>query len=196
MERIDYSYDPVTLAMPVAEEIMRLIIEKGSLPAADNLRELLKELGLEELYTGKGVAVYRNRYLVTLLFPREALILDVISASGELSDGLEVIVYHDQELDAFVVEIVPANDLEYEGNIGLEPAIIDEKTLELKSSPVFGHFEGGKVGFHLVISEETYERWRESGKLDTCPICGGKLAWRGREAFCPECGYGVKVVEP
>jgi hypothetical protein len=194
MERISYAYDPVTLAMPLAERITRRTLETGNLPEADDVRDLLRELGLEELYTGKGLALHRNRYLVTLLFPREALIVDVISSSGELSDAVEVIAYHDRELGAFVVEILPANDLEYEGNIGLEPAIIDEKTLELKSSPVFGHFEEGKDGLHLVIDGETYERWRESGKLNTCPICGGELAWRGKDALCPECGYGVKVV--
>ena len=194
MERISYSYDPVTLAMPLAEKITRRVIETGTLPEADDVRNILRELGLEELYTGKGLALHRNRYLVTLLFPREVLIVDVIPSSGELSDAVEVVAYHDRELGAFVVEILPANDLEYEGNIGLEPAIIDEKTLELKSSPVFGHFEEGKDGLYFVIDGGTYERWRESGKLDTCPICGGELAWRGKDALCPECGYGVKVV--
>ncbi|MCD6372531.1 MAG: hypothetical protein J7L37_03130 [Thermococcus sp.] len=195
MERISYSYDPVTLAMPLAEEITRRVIEKGTLPEADDVRDLLRELGLEELYTGKGLALHRNRHLVALTFPGEPLIVDIIPSSGELSDAVEVIAYHDRELGAFVVEILPANDLEYEGNIGLEPAIIDEKTLELKSSPVFGHFEEGKDGLHLVIDGKTYEGWKESGKLNVCPICGGELVWRGKEALCPECGYGIRVVK-
>ncbi len=193
MERISYSYDPVTLAMPLAERITRLIIERGRLPEAEEVRKLLGELSLEELHTGKGLALHRNRYFITLLLPREALVVDIIPSSGELSDSVEVIAYHDRELGAFIVEILPANDLEYEGNIGLEPAIIDEKTLELKSSPVFGHFEEEKEGLHLVIDRRTYDRWKDSGKLDVCPICGGELAWRKEKALCPECSYGVRV---
>ncbi len=194
MERIDYSYDPVTLAMPLAEMITRLIIERGRLPGADDVRKLLRELGLEELYAGRGLALHRNRYFVTLLLPREVLVVDIIPSSGELSDSVEVMAYHDRELGAFIVEILPANDLEYEGNIGLEPAIIDEKTLKLKSSPVFGHFEEEKEGLYLVIEGEAYELWKDSGKLSVCPICGGELAWKGERAYCQDCGYGVKVV--
>ena len=193
MERIDYSYDPVTLAMPLAERITRLIIERGRLPGADDVRKLLGELGLEELYAGRGLVLHRNRYFVTLLFPREVLVVDIIPSSGELSDSVEVIAYHDRELGAFIVEILPANDIEYEGNIGLEPAIIDEKTLELKSNPVFGHFKEEKEGLYLVIDGETYELWKESGKLGTCPLCGGELAWKGERAYCQDCGYGVRV---
>ena len=193
MERVSYSYDPVTLAMPLAERITRLIIERRRLPEGDEVKKVLGELGLEDLYSGRGLALHRNRYFITLLLPREALVVDIIPSSGELSDSVEVIAYHDRKLGAFVVEIVPANDLEYEGNIGLEPAIIDEKTLELKSSPIFGHFEEEKDGLYLVIDGGTYERWKETGKLNVCPICGGELTWRKEKAFCPECGYGVRV---
>lgn len=188
-------YEPITLAMPLAKWIGDFIRENGRLPSGEEVREAMKEFGLEESCLDRGLAVYRSRFLIALVFARnENLIIDVISSSGELSDALEVIAYHDKKIEAFVVEILPTNDLEYEGNIGIEPIIIDEKSLEPESSPVLGHFEEDNGGMFLVIDGETYERWREGGDVTTCPICGGELAWKGKKAYCLDCGYGVKVV--
>ncbi|WP_148883215.1 transposase [Thermococcus aciditolerans] len=189
-------YEPVTLAMPLAKRIGELILEKGRLPEGDEIREFMREFGLEESCLDRGMAIYRTKFLVALAFPRgENVVIDVISSSGELSDALEVIAYRDRELGAFVVEILPANDLEYEGNIGIEPIIIDEKTLEPESNPVLGHFEEDSEGLFLVIDRETYSRWRKNGDPHTCPICGGELAWKGEKAYCRDCGYGVRVVK-
>ncbi len=188
-------YEPVTLAMPLAKEIGDFIRGKGRLPDGNEVREILRGFGLEESCLDRGLGVYRNRFIIALVLPREeTLVVDVISASGELSDAMEVIAYRDRKLGAFVVEILPTNDLEYEGNIGIEPTIIDEESLELESNPVLGHFEEDEEGLFLVIDGETYERWKENGSTDTCPVCGGELAWKGRRAYCQDCGYGVKVV--
>lgn len=187
-------YEPVNLAMPLAKELGERIMESGSLPGGDDVRRILKGMGLEESCLDRGVALLRSGEVMAIVLPRgEALVIDVISASGELSDALEVIAYRDRQLNAFIVEILPANDLEYEGNIGLEPVIIDAETLELKSNPVLGHFEEDDEGPFLVIDRETYERWKGSGKLGTCPVCGGELAWKGERAYCRDCGYGVRV---
>lgn len=187
-------YEPVTLAMPLAKEIGEFIRREGKLPSGDELREMLKGLGLEEGCLDRGLALYRSRFVIALAFPREeTVVVDAISSSGELSDALEVIAYHDRKLGAFVVEILPTNDLEYEGNVGIEPIIVDEKTLELESSPVLGHFEEDEEGLFLVIDRETYSRWRKNGDPHTCPICGGELAWKGEKAYCRDCGYGVRV---
>ncbi|ASJ15069.1 hypothetical protein [Thermococcus radiotolerans] len=189
-------YEPVTLAMPLAKEIGEFIRREGKLPSGDELREILKGLGLEEGCLDRGLALYRSRFVIALAFPRgETVVVDAISSSGELSDALEVIAYHDRKLGAFVVEILPTNDLEYEGNVGIEPIIVDEKTLELESNPVLGHFEEDEEGLFLVIERETYERWREEGDINICPICGGELAWKGERAYCQDCGYGVRVVK-
>jgi len=189
-------YEPVTLAMPLAKRIGEFILNEGSLPEGEEIREFMREFGLEESCLDRGMGVYRTKFLVALAFPRrENVVIDVISSSGELSDAVEVIAYKDNELGAFVVEILPANDLEYEGNIGIEPIIINEKTLELESNPVLGHFEGDGEGLFLVIDGETYSRWKENGDPHTCPICGGELAWKGERAYCQDCGYGVKVVK-
>lgn len=189
-------YEPVTLAMPLAKEIGEFIRREGRLPDGDKLREMLKSFGMEESCLDRGLALYRSRFLIALAFPRgETLVVDVISSSGELSDALEVIAYNDKKLGAFVVEILPSNDIEYEGNIGVEPTIIDEKTLKLESSPVLGHFEEDEEGLFLVIDGETYGRWKSEGDVHTCPICGGELAWMGEKAYCQDCGYGVKVVK-
>ncbi|ASJ13393.1 hypothetical protein [Thermococcus thioreducens] len=187
-------YEPVTLAIPLAKGIGEFIMREGRLPDGDELREMLKSLGMEESCLDRGLALYRSRFLIALAFPRgETLVVDVISSSGELSDALEVVAYRDRKLEAFVVEILPTNDLEYEGNIGVEPIIIDEKTLELESSPVLGHFEEDEEGLFLVIYRETYERWKSGGDVHTCPVCGGELVWKGEKAYCQDCGYGVRV---
>ena len=189
-------YEPVTLAMPLAKEIGEFIRREGRLPSGNELREMLKSFGMDESCLDRGLALYRSRFLIALAFPREGtLVVDVISSSGELSDALEVIAYNDKKLGAFVVEILPSNDLEYEGNIGVEPVIIDEKTLELESNPILGHFEEDEEGLFLVIDRETYERWRGEGDVHTCPLCGGELAWKGERAYCQDCGYGVRVVK-
>ncbi|ASJ06106.1 hypothetical protein [Thermococcus pacificus] len=188
-------YEPVNLAMPLAKELDEIIMERGGVPDGETVRRILKEFGLEEACLGRGVTVFRNGDVIALLLPRgDVLMVDIIPASGELSDALEVIAYRDKQLNAFIVEILPANDIEYEGNIGLEPAIIDAETLELESSPVLGHFEEDEEGLFLVIDRETYERWKESESTDTCPVCGGELAWKGEGAYCRDCGYRVKVV--
>ncbi|WP_297092840.1 hypothetical protein [Thermococcus sp.] len=189
-------YEPVTLAMPLAKEIGEFIRREGRLPSGNELREMLKSFGMDESCLDRGLALYRSRFLIALAFPREGtLVVDVISSSGELSDALEVIAYNDKKLGAFVVEILPSNDLEYEGNIGIEPVIIDEKTLELESNPILGHFEEDEEGLFLVIGRETYERWRNEGDVHVCPLCGGELAWKGERAYCQDCGYGVRVVK-
>ncbi len=186
-------YEPVMLAMPLARKLGELITASKRLPNGDEVRQVLKGFGLEERYLDRGLALHRERFIITLTFPgTEHLIVDVISSNGELSDALEVIAYHDRKLEAYVVEILPANELGFEGNIGLEPVIIDDKTFEFKSAPVLGHFEEHKNGIFLIIDGETYSRWKAR---ETCPICGGKLAWKGEEAYCVDCGYGIKVVK-
>lgn len=189
------AYDPVTVAIPLAYRFEKIMLEKKSLPSGDEVKTILKELGLEELYSGKGLALLRNQDVVVLVFPRESLVIDVIPATGEVSDALEVIAYHDRKLNALILEVLPANDIEYEGNIGVEPAIISLESGELESAPVFGDFREEEDGIYLVIDKDTLQRWKESGKLDVCPICGGELSWRGKKAICLDCGYGVKVVE-
>lgn len=187
-------YEPVNLAMPLAKRLGETIGKRGDVPDGETVRGILKELGLEEACLDRGVTVFRNRDVIALVLPQgDVLMVDIIPASGELSDALEVIAYRDKQLNAFIVEILPANDIEYEGNIGIEPIIIDAETLELESSPVLGHFEEDEKGPFLVIDRETYELWRESGTTDTCPVCGGELAWKGSEAYCRDCGYRVKV---
>ncbi len=188
-------YEPVNLAMPLAKRLGETIGERGDVPDGETMREILKELGLEEACLGRGVTVFRNRDVIALVLPQgEVLMVDIVPASGELSDALEVIAYRDKQLNAFIVEILPANDIEYEGNIGIEPIMIDAETLELESNPVLGHFEEDGNGLFLAIDRETYERWKEGGTTGTCPVCGGELAWKGSEAYCRDCGYRVKVV--
>lgn len=187
--------EPVAFAFPLSKRIMELIASTRKLPSPDDLREVVKELGMEELCIKGGVALYRSKDLIVLLIPRENIVIDIISASGELSDAVEVIAYHDRKLDAFIVETLPANDIEYEGNIGLEPVIIDAETGELLSNPVLGEVREEEDGVFLLVDEETYGRWRESGKLNTCPVCGGELRWKGKEALCLDCGYGIRVVK-
>ncbi|AFL95389.1 hypothetical protein CL1_1186 [Thermococcus cleftensis] len=187
-------YEPVTLAMPLARKLGEFIVEKGRLPNGEELRAVLREMGLEESCLDRSMAVFRSRFLVAIAFPRETVVIDVIPSSGELSDALEVIAYRDRKLESFIVEIVPANDLEYEGNIGIEPVIINEKNLTLESNPVLGHFEEDGEGLFLVIDPKTHERWKSEGDVHVCPICGGELAWKGKKAYCRDCGYGVKVV--
>jgi hypothetical protein len=187
-------YEPLNLAMPLAKRLGEIIVEKGDIPDGEDVRKILIEMGLEESCLERGMGVYRSRNVVAILFTRgELTVVDLISSSGELSDAMEVIAYLDRELNSFIVEIVPANDLQYEGNIGIEPVIIDAETLELKSNPVLGHFEGGEDGLFLIIDRETYERWKASGSITTCPVCGGELSWKGDESYCNECGYGVRV---
>ncbi|WP_367884083.1 hypothetical protein [Thermococcus sp. JCM 11816] len=76
--------------------------------------------------------------------------IDVIPATGEVSDALEVIAYHDRKLNALILEVLPpANDIEYEGgNIGVEPAIISLESGELESAPPSSETsEKRKMGF-------------------------------------------------
>ena len=190
-------YEPLMLAMPLAKWMSKFIIENKKLPTGDDVRKFLKENNLEEICLDEGLVLHRGKFVLTLTFPaKEHLIVDIISSSGELSDALEIIAYHDRKLEAYVIEIIPANELEFEGNIGLEPVIIDDKSFELKSYPVLGHFEEEKDGVFLIIDSETYQRWKESGKLDICPICGAEgLAWRRNEAYCDSCGFGIKFKE-
>ncbi|WP_456365304.1 hypothetical protein [Thermococcus sp.] len=186
--------DAVTLAMPLAKRIGEHILRTKKLPNGDEIRKILVNLGLESLHSEGGLAVLRNRWFVVLVFPKEnGTVIDVIPLTGELSDALEVVVYHDRKLNALIAEILPANELEYEGNIGLEPVIIDAGSGELMSTPVLGDFSEDEEGPYLLIEGETFRRWKESGKLNVCPICGGELVWMGREAHCPDCGYRVKV---
>jgi hypothetical protein len=188
--------EPITLAIPLTKRIKEFIITKKRLPDGEWLREVLKGLELEEIYSNRGLSILRNRWLVVLVFPREnGTVVDVIPTTGELSEGLEIVLYHDRALNSLIVEILPASDLEYEGNIGLEPVIVNAETGELESVPVLGDFREDEEGIFLVIDGETYERWGESGKLDVCPICGGRLVWKGKRAFCTDCGYGVEVKE-
>nr|WP_297487481.1 hypothetical protein [Thermococcus sp.] len=186
--------DPVTLAMPLAKSIEEHILRTKKLPNGEEIRKILVNLGLEGLYSGRGVAVLRNRWFVVLIFPRKnGTVIDIIPSTGELSDALEVVVYHDRKLNALIAEILPANELEYEGNIGLEPVMVDAESGELISTPVLGDFSEDEEGPYLLIDGETFGRWKESGKLNVCPICGGELVWRGREAHCLDCGYRVKI---
>lgn len=190
-------YEPLMLAMPLAKWMGEFIIENKKLPTGDDVRKFLKENNLEEICLDEGLVLHRGKFVLTLTFPaKEHLIVDIISSSGELSDALEIIAYHDRKLEAYVIEIIPANELEFEGNIGLEPVIIDDKSFELKSYPVLGHFEEEKDGVFLIIDNKTYQIWKESGKLDICPICGAEgLAWRRNEAYCDSCGFGIKFKE-
>jgi len=188
-------YEPLMLAMPLAKWMGEFIIKNKKLPGGDDVRKFLKECGLEEICLDEGLALHRGRFVLTLTFPaKEHVIVDIISSSGELSDALEVITYHDRKLEAYVIEIIPANELEFEGNIGLEPVIIDEKSFELKSYPVLGHFEEEEDGVFLIIDSETYRIWKGSRKLGICPICGAEgLVWRKNKAYCDSCGFGIKI---
>ncbi|USS41737.1 hypothetical protein NF865_10135 [Thermococcus aggregans] len=190
-------YEPVMLAMPLAERIKDKILQERKVPSADDLRKILTSLGLEEACLDRGLALFRSKYVLALLIPsKEYITVDIISSTGDLSDALELMVYHDKKLNAYIVDILPANELEFEGNIGLEPVIIDAETFELKSTPVLGHFEKENGEIFLVISEKTYDAWKESGKLEVCPICGAdELVWQKGTAYCNACGIGVKVVK-
>ncbi len=187
--------EPVALAISLAEKITRTMLSTRGLPSGNEVGDTLKNLGLEELCLRGGVGVYRSRDLIALAIPRESLIIDVISSSGDLSDAVEIVAYRDKKLNALILEILPANDIEYEGNIGLEPVIIDAETGELLSNPVLGEVIEEEEGMVLVIDGETYERWSKSGKLDTCPVCGGELRWKNDRALCLDCGYEIKVVK-
>lgn len=44
------AYDPVTVAIPLAYRLEKIMLEKKSLPSGDEVKTILKELGLEELY--------------------------------------------------------------------------------------------------------------------------------------------------
>ncbi len=190
-----YLQEPVNLAIPLAKHLGELIMERGEIPGRESVREIMETFGITGTCAGKRLEVYESRDLVALVFQSgEHLVADIISSTGNLVDALEVVAYHDRKLEAFVVEVAPINDVEYGGNVGIEPVIVDEKSLELKSAPVLGHFEEDDRGVSLVIDGKTYEKWKGTGDLHTCPVCGGELVWRGEEAFCHECGYGVRVV--
>jgi len=190
-------YEPIMLAMPLAERIKDQILQERKMPSGEDLRKILTSLGLEETCLDRGLALFRSKHILALLIPsKEYITVDIISSTGDLSDALELMVYHDKKLNAYIVDIVPANELEFEGNIGLEPVIIDAETFELKSTPVLGHFENENGEIFLMISEKTYDAWKESGKLEVCPICGAdELVWQGKIAYCSSCGFGIKVVK-
>jgi hypothetical protein len=187
--------EPVAIALSLSKRLMEKALSAKAIPSAYDTLRILQELGMEEVCTGKGLAVYRSKDVVALLFPLEGLIVDLISASGDLSDAVELVAYHDKKLNAFIIETIPASDIKYEGNIGLEPVIIDSNTGELMSTPVLGDVIIEKDGPVLLIDGETYNKWKEVGKTDTCPICGGELRWKGKEAICIDCGYRIRVVE-
>lgn len=188
-------YEPVMVAMPLAKYMGEFIREKRRLPGRKDIEEIMTLLNLERKHVEGDLCFYRGRFVVALCFSREKhLIIDVISSTGELSDALEVIAYKDEQLDSYIIEILPANELEFEGNIGIEPVIIDARTFDLESAPVLGHFEEGEEGISLIIDRDTYDRWKESEKLDICPICGSEdLAWSEELAYCPSCGFGIKI---
>ncbi|EHR79291.1 membrane protein [Thermococcus litoralis DSM 5473] len=190
-------YEPIMLAMPLAEKIKDQILQEKEIPDGESLRKILVSLGLEEVCLGRGLALFRSKYVLALLIPSAKYItVDVFSSSGDLSDALQLMMYYDKTLNAYIVDIIPANDLEFEGNIGLEPVIIDAETFELKSIPVLGYFEKENGDIFLVISEKTYDAWKESGKLEVCPVCGADgLVWQKDVAYCSSCGFGVKVVK-
>ena len=190
-------YEPIMLAMPLTDRIKEHIIREKTLPDAETVRKILTDLGLEKSCLDRELALFKSRHvLVVVLSSREYLTIDIISSTGDLNDAMEVMIYHDKTLDSYIIEIVPANELEFEGNIGVEPIIIDAKTFELKSTPILGHFEKEKGEVFLVIDENTYKKWEESNKTDYCPICGAKeLSWHEKVAYCDSCGFGVKVVK-
>ncbi len=190
-----YLGEPVNLAMPLAKRIGDWIVERGRIPGGNEVRGIMETFGLTETCAGRRPRVYEGKSLVALVFQGDGhLVVDVLSSTGDLGDALEVVTYHDGKLEAFVVEIVPADDMVYEGNVGIEPVIVDDGNLELESSPVLGRFEEGSDGVFLLIDMETYERWKSTGDVHICPVCGGELAWRDEKAICRDCGYGVRVV--
>jgi len=197
MVRAMIIYEPIMLAMPLAERIKDQILRERKIPDGDDLRKILTSLGLEEMCLNRGLALFRSKYILALLIPsKEYATVDIISSTGDLSDALELMIYHDKTLNAYIVDIVPANELEFEGNVGIEPVIIDAETFELKSTPVLGHFEKENGEIFLVISEKTYDVWKKSGKLEVCPICGADgLVWQKGIAYCSSCGFGIKVVK-
>lgn len=188
-------YEPVMVAMPLAKHISEFIMRKRRLPGREEIAGIMELLNLERKHAERDLCFYRGHFVVALCFSREKhLIIDVISSTGELSDALEVIAYRDEQLDSYIIEILPANELEFEGNIGIEPVIIDSETFELESTPVLGYFEEGEEGITFIIDRETYDRWKESERLDICPICGSDdLVWSGEMAYCPSCGFGIMI---
>jgi len=190
-------YEPIMLAIPLAKRIKDQILRERKIPDGDELRKILTSFGLEETCLNRGLALFRSKYILALLIPsREYATVNIISSTGDLSDALELMIYHDKTLNAYIIDIVPANELEFEGNVGIEPVIIDAETFELKSTPVLGHFEKENGEIFLVISENTYDVWKKSGKLELCPICGADgLVWQKGIAYCSSCGFGIKVVK-
>ncbi|BAA29259.1 membrane protein [Pyrococcus horikoshii] len=187
--------EPIMAAFPIAKRLWNAIVNKKGLPDPEEVSRIIEEIGLRNLYKDEGIALFRNRYVVALLIPRKNMIvIDFISASGELSDALELVAYYDKEIECYVIEIIPANELEYEENLGIEPVIIDAKTFELKSYPVLGEFEVGRK-VKLKIDSYTFKLWRESGKLNVCPVCGGELRWKKEKAVCLDCGIEVIISE-
>ncbi|NJE26761.1 hypothetical protein E3E22_09080 [Thermococcus sp. MV5] len=190
-------YEPIMLAIPLAEEVKAHLIKTKRFPTEGELKKTLEKLGLKPFCSDKKLEIYKGKHVLVLVLPlKEYITVDILSLSGALSDGIEVAVYHDKHLEAYIIEIIPANELEFEGNIGLEPVIVDANTFELKSTPVLGYFkeEGDRV--FLIVEGDVYKIWKESGKLDICPICGAKnLVWKGKQAYCASCGFGVKVMK-
>ncbi|AIF69571.1 hypothetical protein PAP_05855 [Palaeococcus pacificus DY20341] len=189
------AYEPLMVAMPLAKWLGEFVVKERRIPTGDEVREFFKSVGFEEVFLDKGMAVHRNRFILAITLPKKnTLVIDLLSSSGELSDALEVIAYHDKQIEGYIIDIIPANELEFEGNVGLEPAIIDDKNFELKSTPVLGYFEEEKEEISLVIDEEAYNLWKKSGKLEICPICGAEgLVWKESFAYCPSCGFGIRI---
>ena len=166
-------YEPIMLAIPLAKRIKDQILRERKIPDGDDLRKILTSFGLEETCLNRGLALFRSKYILALLIPsREYATVNIISSTGDLSDALELMIYHDKTLNAYIIDIVPANELEFEGNVGIEPVIIDAETFELKSTPVLGHFEKENGEIFLVISENTYDVWKKVANLNSVPYVG------------------------
>ncbi|CAB49097.1 zinc ribbon domain-containing protein [Pyrococcus abyssi] len=186
--------DPLMAAFPVAKRLWKAIIKNRRFVELSEVADILEEVGLKKACFGDGLLLFRNRDVIALLVPRNGMIIiDFISATGELSDALELVAYLDKEIECYVIEILPASEFEEE-NIGVEPVIIDANTFELKSYPVLGEFEERK-NLILHVDRETFDLWKESGKLSICPVCGGRLKWKGERAICTDCGVEVVVDE-
>lgn len=188
-------YDLVMVVIFFVYRFEKIMLEKKFFLSGDEVKIILKEFGFEEFYFGKGFVFLRNQDVVVLVFFCESFVIDVIFVIGEVSDVFEVIVYYDRKFNVFIFEVFFVNDIEYEGNIGVEFVIISFESGEFESVFVFGDFREEEDGIYFVIDKDIFQRWKESGKFDVCLICGGELLWRGKKVICLDCGYGVKVVE-
>lgn len=82
--------------------------------------------------------------------------IDVIFVIGEVSDVFEVIVYYDRKFNVFIFEVFFVNDIEYEGNIGVEFVIISFESGEFESVFVFGDFREEEDGIYFVIDKDIF----------------------------------------